>query len=146
MPVPLPFPWLPGDFKPDSFEDRVQQNFDKLATSVPDPTGTNGNWQDVTFENLWANFGGTSVQYMKDALGFVHMRGLAASGTVGANICTLPSGFRPSAEQRFASISNNGSGFVLGAARVLTTGAVVCLFGGNASFSLDGVIFYADGG
>ena len=32
--LPLPHPWLPGDQKPDSFEDRTQQNMDALAVAV----------------------------------------------------------------------------------------------------------------
>lgn len=32
--LPLPFPYLPGEQKPDSFEDRTQQNMDALAIAV----------------------------------------------------------------------------------------------------------------
>jgi hypothetical protein len=35
--LPLPFPYLPGTAKPDSFEDRVQQNFDAIAVAVGKP-------------------------------------------------------------------------------------------------------------
>lgn len=32
--LPLPWPFLPGDQPPDSFEHKAQENFDKLATEV----------------------------------------------------------------------------------------------------------------
>lgn len=56
-------------------------------------------WTDVTFNTGWTNYGGsfTNTSYTKDALGWVHIRGLV----VGANaraaniIFNLPVGFRP---------------------------------------------------
>lgn len=34
MTFPLPFPYLPGDQKTDSFEDRTQQNMDAIAQQL----------------------------------------------------------------------------------------------------------------
>ncbi|SDT22372.1 hypothetical protein SAMN05444162_3464 [Paenibacillaceae bacterium GAS479] len=53
----------------------------------------------TTLLNGWVNYGvGYPVaSYMKDALGFVHMRGLLKSGSVaqGVTLLTLPKGYRP---------------------------------------------------
>lgn len=69
---------------------------------------TNGSWQNPTLATGWTNFdaGGAGnwggPQYMKDAQGFVHLRGLGKNSTggnntafVNATIYTLPVGFRP---------------------------------------------------
>lgn len=34
MSLALPWPYVQGQYQPDSFEDRVQQNFDALARSI----------------------------------------------------------------------------------------------------------------
>ena len=57
-------------------------------------------WQTATLQNGWVGFGTpypNNVGYMKDSLGFVHIRGLAKSGTATTNtvIFTLPAGYRP---------------------------------------------------
>lgn len=65
-------------------------------------------WADVTFQNGWANSGGSlqTVQYAKDSLGFVHMRGVATAGSSSV-VCALPAGFRPAAIQWFAIASSD---------------------------------------
>lgn len=39
MTLPLPWPYLPGEHAPDSFEEKAQQNFDRIATRFPDLGG-----------------------------------------------------------------------------------------------------------
>jgi hypothetical protein len=53
-------------------------------------------WIQPTLLNGWVNFGqdDTPVEYMKDSLGFVHLRGTVRGGTLGSAICNLPVGFR----------------------------------------------------
>jgi hypothetical protein len=54
-------------------------------------------WTAVTFTNSWADYGSTyaPAAYRKDAQGYVHLRGLIKSGTLGSAAFTLPAGFRP---------------------------------------------------
>ena len=62
------------------------------------PTITENSWNDVSFLNSWTNYGSpyTNVQYKKDVMGFVHLRGVAKNSSVsGAAIFNLPSGYRP---------------------------------------------------
>ncbi len=100
----------------------------------------------VTFTNGWANYdSGTEygpVGYYKDAMGIVHLRGLAAGGTIGQNMFTLPAGFRPSAGILiFTTISTANTS----AARVhiRTDGTVAALGGGNGWIVLSGLSFIA---
>lgn len=62
-------------------------------------------WTDVTFQNGWTNFGGdyNNVQYRKDPLGFVHLRGIAKAGTLtdATVMFELPSGYRPPKKAQF---------------------------------------------
>lgn len=105
------------------------------------PTATA--WTAPTLLNSWVNFGSrfNDAGYIKDANGFVHLRGLIKSGTttVETAFFNLPSGFRPSSEYIFTTSSNN----LYGQARVKTDGDVTFHVGSNAWFSLDGISFKA---
>lgn len=97
-----------------------------IAAMNPDPVEGNslllGNgashdhWRAVAFQNSWANYATTNAF---DACAYrkvgqkVEFRGLAASGTIGATIFTLPIAFRPA----FTKI------FVVAASFTSTTGA-----------------------
>ena len=100
----------------------------------------------VTFTNGWANyFSGTEygpVGYYKDSMGIVHLRGLAASGTIGQNMFTLPAGFRPLAGTLIFTIISNAN---TSAARVdiRPDGTVVAVSGGNNWIVLSGISFVA---
>ena len=105
-------------------------------------------WQTPTLLNSWVNFGSSlqTASYMKDTMGFVHLRGVVKSGTLNgsAAIFTLPAGFRPGADELFTVQNANG------AARtdVTSTGNVVPwnLFGAtNGNWSLSGITFKAEG-
>ena len=59
------------------------------------------NWIDMNLINSWATdttYG--TPQYCKDQNGFVHLRGGVDTGSISADITTLPEGFRPNFEQR----------------------------------------------
>lgn len=110
------------------------------SATVP-PTIT---WTAVTYANSWVDFGTPYIAagYYKDALGFVHLRGLSKDGTPGATMFTLPTGYRPAATVFQSNITN---GTVASAILISSAGAVSCNSGGNGSISLDGIIFYAEG-
>ena len=68
-------------------------------------------WHDVTLPSGWILLSpGDKVQYMKDSLGFVHMRGRAQTDTL-MNSLTLPVGYRPASDVWIAGVSNTLPGF-----------------------------------
>lgn len=85
-------------------------NFISVATNsatVP-PAIT---WTGVTFLNAWVNYGAPfdGVGYYKDAMGWVHLRGAAKSGTTATVAFTLPVGYRPVSQRNFASGASGGA-------------------------------------
>jgi len=100
-------------------------------------------WQNVSFLNGWVNYGSPcpSVQYMKDSLGFVHIRGVMRNGTINAPAFILPVGYRPSGYVHWAVPSNNG----YGQCRIDSSGVFLPQFGNNAWFSCEGLVFKAEG-
>lgn len=92
------------------------------------------------FTNAWTNFGSgwADAAFWRDPLGFVHMRGLIKSGSVGAAAFTLPPGFRPKVNEAFVTVSNGAVGRV----DVLTDGTVVpAAPSSNVWVSLSGINF-----
>lgn len=53
-------------------------------------------WQTPTLLNGWENYGASwyGAGYLRDASGFVHLRGLIRNGTAGTAALTLPAGYR----------------------------------------------------
>jgi hypothetical protein len=51
---------------------------------------------EPSFVNGWVAVSGYPVQFRKDEIGNVHIRGTAQSGTYGAHVFTLPTAYRPS--------------------------------------------------
>lgn len=96
-------------------------------------------WTAPTFQNSWVNFGGTlgTAGYRK-ANGIVYLRGIIKSGTINTVAFNLPAGYRPAADTRFPSVSNSAFGSCI----VDTSGNVTPQVGNNASFSLDGILFF----
>ena len=82
-----------------------------------------------------------SIKNVGYQFGVVHLRGLVKSGTVGLAIFNLPEGYRPSAREAIATISNGA----IGRCDIKTSGNVIAYIGNNAWFSLDGITFRADG-
>jgi hypothetical protein len=99
--------------------------------------------------NSWVNFGGgyTEAGYLKDSMGFVHLRGVIKSGTItaGTILFNLPAGFRPSKTNIFPSISSVGT-VVNVAMEISIEGNVrIGAFDAGATFlSLDGITFFAE--
>lgn len=96
----------------------------------------------VAFQNSWVNFdsGATSTAgYMKDSLGFVHLKGLVKSGTIGQIIFILPTGYRPAGNTNYSVSSNSAFGSV----SITSSGNVTADVGNNAWVSLNGITFKA---
>lgn len=110
--------------------------FEKVLTDTD-----NTPWQTIsTWENGWSNYGGTyqACTFMRDANGFVHLRGLASSGTA-TKAFTLPVGYRPSAREVFIARDNNGAS--MGRVDVYPDGGVTITT--NTSWvSLAGISFH----
>lgn len=102
------------------------------------------NVQTPTLLNSWTNYdSGANAQagYWKDIQGQVHIRGLIANGTPGAASVafTLPEGYRPPAQEIFATVGNNA----FAAVYVQTDGDVIIYVGSTTWTSLAGITFKA---
>jgi len=109
----------PPDFLPNlkSEEMTVTQKLtlrDKLVVAREPDFKKVGSAGAAGFEHSWVNFdaGWQVAGYWRDPLGWVHLRGLVKSGTVGSSAFTLPPGFRPKLSEPFAVISNGAVGRV----------------------------------
>lgn len=139
--------------------DKVNSNFNDLAdgTGIEDKAiksrhfDDQEDWHEVgttgepAFEDSWVNYSVTynSCGFMKDTMGFVHLKGLVKSGTYGISgvIFTLPTGYRPLRYWIIAN-TNNGSADEMRIAsdgRVIPYGAT-----SNGWVSLDGITFRAE--
>lgn len=101
-------------------------------------------WQPCGLLNGWVSElgGGNAAGYMKDSLGFVHLRGFIRSGstTPGAPIFNLPVGYRTRAAVYIPAASHDAYGQV----RADANGDVVFAAGTNIWFSLEGITFRAE--
>lgn len=79
--------------------------------------------------------------YYKSTTGRVHLSGAMTGGTIGSAAFTLPTGSRPGARVIQNVYSLDGTGQVLAAVQIDTSGVVTPISGGNVLFSLDGVSF-----
>ena len=97
-------------------------------------------WQNMTLVNSWVYFGApyTTAQYMKDACGVVHVKGMIKNGgALGTNIAVLPAGYRPTETHIFAATSNNAFGSV----RIDSGGQIQQHVGVTTWLSMDGISF-----
>lgn len=103
------------------------------------------------FLNGWRNFsnlggvinpgaGEGSVRFARDAMGFVHLDGMASSGVVGQAVFALPVGYRPEQRSNFPALSNSAFGIVVieGAAQGSN---VLPYLGSNGYFQFSGMTF-----
>ena len=98
-------------------------------------------WTTPTLLNGWINFdpSAASCQYMKDSMGFVHLKGLVKNGVIGAVLFTLPVGYRPAENQHFGTASNNAYGQSV----VYSTGDIRLDIGSNVWVTISGITFKA---
>jgi hypothetical protein len=103
-------------------------------------------WQAPTLQNNWVNYddGFTPVQYMKDSLGFVHVRGFLKSGitTVATLVFTLPVGYRPGYASYYCS--GVGSGNIINAWEINAAGAFKVIVANGTYSSIGSIIFKAE--
>jgi hypothetical protein len=94
----------------------------------------------VGFQNSWVNFGGAwqPAGYVKRG-DMVSVRGLVSSGTLGATIFTLPTGYRPPAKMRFPVMNSAAIGII----EIDTDGTIkqAGSWNANSYLSLSGINF-----
>lgn len=104
---------------------------------------TQESWITPSLLNSWAPVDGTytKAQYMKDEMGFVHLKGRLSSGT-STPMFTLPAGYRASGYMRFTTTSSGTTVLTIG------TDASGSVFRSSGSattdISLDGITFKAE--
>lgn len=141
-----PKSWRPGDpqrltgtILNYELRDELLYLYENLSGILPPVQA----WIDiVTFDNSWVNYSSTYAPagYYKDPWDVVHLRGMIKDGTVGAingTAFTLPAGYRPEYDLKFAVSSDNAFGEV----QVRPAGYVVMLTGSNVFFDLAPVSF-----
>jgi hypothetical protein len=116
---------------------RRVSRLETLETSAITPEA----WHNVTYQNSWVDYGlgNAGAGYWKDVFGIVHLRGAVKSGTIGAGIFTLPTGYRPPFNCSFTVTS--GTSPTLGRVDITTAGSVTAAVGSNTFFPLDGITF-----
>ena len=97
-------------------------------------------WTTASLLSSWTQFGSIPTAYAKDSFGNIYIRGWVNGGTVGSGnpVFTLPTGYRPTYNHIFPSIS---SGLTLSRIDVKTTGDVEVIVGNNAWVTLSGIVF-----
>jgi hypothetical protein len=118
------------------------------ANSLPALTWTNLTLQGTTTVYAGGAYGTPS--YTKDAQGFVHLSGALVQAANGAQIATLPAGFRPTRSNntwlRAAATNGASNPFLVDIYVDSTTGNMYVEFGTGANgafIGLEGVSFYA---
>jgi hypothetical protein len=95
-------------------------------------------WRTPTLINSWVNLGGgyETAAYLKDPIGFVHLKGVIRSGTPGSAAFVLPAGYRPGATTDNA----------VDASAVIQIGSAgsVVITSGSAAVALSGITFLAE--
>lgn len=127
----------------------VNANFAAVKAAVDDNNAritalqTVATYTAPTFFTGWSNVGAPwmTAGYTRDAMGFVHLRGLVKQAGGTGNIFSLPAGFQPSANLQFAARCGDSSMCYV---TINSNGNVD--FGGTAgaaagSLTLDGIVF-----
>jgi hypothetical protein len=127
-----------------SFGDNFPATVKEVRVTMPSAppwreVGTTGN---PAFENSWVNYDTTynSAAFLMEPGGFVRIKGFVKNGALSTDIIfTLPVGYRPPRNFRFATAQAAGFGML----DVLSTGTVACIVGSTVNESIDSASFYA---
>lgn len=118
------------------FADEYNRLIDNLFLEAWHEVGGSG---EPAFQNSWANFGSgfSTMAFMRDPFGFVHLKGTIDTGSASTVIFTLPENYRPGETMRF--IFRSGS--VDGGLEIQTDGDVVSNYQNSTPQYLNGIIF-----
>ncbi|MPN28438.1 hypothetical protein SDC9_175879 [bioreactor metagenome] len=125
----FPNSWFDGVKPVQTIETLYQEKANKVQEAWITPTLLNG----------WVA-GSTPPAYMKDELGFVHLKGRVTGGTVGAAAFLLPVGYRPNVNSYFAAAANGLFGYL----SVTSGGNVQLDSGSNINVNLITATFRAE--
>ena len=99
-------------------------------------------WITPTLINGWTEQSGYPVRYMKDEMGFVHLKGRMSGTTLNTAAFILPVGYRHTSDHlHFPLISNNA----FGGLHVASNGVVTINVGAITNVSLNGITFRVEG-
>ncbi|MCP1355472.1 hypothetical protein [Aneurinibacillus migulanus] len=105
-------------------------------------------WIKPTLLSGWTNFESdfAKTAYMKDELGFVHVKGLIKSGLTNTPVFIFPSGYRPIERNVFIAMNGESSGGVRQCRiDIFPDGSVLILnITENVFVNLNGIIFRAE--
>jgi len=124
------------------WQQQVEDRLDRLERRLTEQVWyVVGQFGAPIFTNNWANYGATfnPAGFMKDANGFVHLRGMVISGTIGQSIFTLPIGFRPANSELMVTMSNQAICRI----DISPQGLIIPTVGVNTWLTLDNLSFYA---
>lgn len=139
---PLPHPYLPGDQKLDTFEDKTQQNFDALAIAVGERRDqTQGSTATLSLANGWATQAGHEALKVRRIGSLVVLSGVL-NGAVATNVTcsTLAAEYRPAATTRAPNVYYTGAAYAIGPTLITAAGAVQVYGNGGSLTNRD---FYA---
>lgn len=135
----------------------INLNFSELKIKTDYVGVPDNSWIEVgsggsapAFQNSWINYDNTweSCAFRKDTSGYVHLKGLVKSGTIGTAtaIFILPVGYRPRTGRAmiFCCQTNQTIGRINIRNATGNEGYVCCEVGNNAWVSLDGISFKAE--
>jgi len=91
-------------------------------TNLGAAASTQEAWIAPSLLNSWVDYTGYTTNYMKDSMGFVHIRGTVDGGADGSTIFILPAGYRPEQSVNVAVIKDG----ILGYVTVNSSGNVIC--------------------
>ena len=127
-----PIPEVFGRPRLLAFIQKYLKKIDQLDQKAWVDITPNGTGNSYDFESIWQPYdnspGWSAPGFMKDTLGFVHLRGLVESiGTsVDSSILifTLPDGYRPASKKIFGIMGNDSTGYVQARINVTADGEV----------------------
>ena len=127
----FPNSWFDGVKPIQTIETLYQEKANKAQEDWITPTLLNG-WVEADASE--------APRYMKDTLGFVHLKGRVKSGSNSSTIFTLPSGYRL---DRYGAFPVDADG-TFGKISLSPTGDITYLSGSNAGVSLENITFKVD--
>jgi hypothetical protein len=101
-------------------------------------------WIAPTLLNSWTNIGGgyETTAYLKDGLGFVHLKGVISGGATATTAYVLPAGYRPGAKTFVSGTNNAGTS---SSVQIDTVGNVlVVIASAGTAVGLSGITFLAE--
>ncbi|MGF9912749.1 hypothetical protein ABEX47_17575 [Paenibacillus ehimensis] len=102
-------------------------------------------WIAPTLVNGWVNFGSTGrydAAYLKDSMGFVHIRGTIKNGALSMPAFILPAGYRPSKD--IVCLVQNAASNAVGKMVIRYDGAVIPNEGTTTEVGFDTISFLAE--